>query len=69
MCCKIKSWSTIIGACNPKTNQMWDSSLTMAENTGIMNSLLSRFDLIFVMIDHWDMEEEGWKADVCLYRN
>ena len=59
MCCKIKTRSTIIGACNPKKNQMWDESLNMFENTGIMNSLLSRFDLIYVMIDHRDMEEES----------
>ena len=69
MCCKIKTRSTIIGACNPKKNQMWDESLNMFENTGIMNSLLSRFDLIYVMIDHRDMEEESWKADACLYWN
>ena len=41
MCCQIKSRCTVIAACNPRFNQIYDSSMSLEENTGIVSSLLT----------------------------
>jgi DNA replicative helicase MCM subunit Mcm2 (Cdc46/Mcm family) len=66
--CKINTRTTVIAATNPLSNQKWDPSLDLQKNTGIMTSLLSRFDLIFVMIDTHDSQEDALKADYVLSR-
>lgn len=53
--CKINTRTTIIAATNPVKNQKWNPELDLQANTGIMSSLLSRFDLIFIMVDTHDM--------------
>ena len=50
--CKINTRTTIIAATNPVLKgQKWDSHYDINTNTGIATSLLSRFDLVFIMID------------------
>lgn len=49
--CKINTRTTIIAATNPLCSQKWNPNLDLQQNTGIGTSLLSRFDLIFVMVD------------------
>ena len=42
--------ATIIAACNPTiSGQKVDKTMNVCENTGILSSLVSRFDLIFMM--------------------
>lgn len=52
--CKINTRTTIIAATNPVSSQKWNPDLDLMQNTGIGTSLLSRFDLIFVMVDTRD---------------
>ena len=53
--CKINTRATIIAATNPiNRNQKWAPELDLQQNTGIGTSLLSRFDLVFVLIDSKD---------------
>ena len=53
--CTINTRTTIIAASNPiNRNQKWNPELDLLQNTGISTSLLSRFDLIFIMIDTKD---------------
>ena len=63
--CKINTRTTIIAATNPLKNQgqKYNSNLDIATNTGIMSSLLSRFDLIFILIDDVNPEFDSVKAD------
>jgi DNA helicase MCM9 len=65
--CKINTRTTIIAASNPTNkNQKWDPNLDLLGNTGIQTSLLSRFDLVFVMCDVLDAQEDSLKAEHCL---
>ena len=41
----------------------YDQYKTPMENIGLQDSLLSRFDLIFVMLDNCDMEQDNIIAD------
>lgn len=49
--CRINTRTTIIAATNPLKTQKWDPNCDICQNTGIVSSLLSRFDLIFVLLD------------------
>ena len=49
--CKINARATIIAATNPSNTNRIDMNYNNFQNTGIASSLLSRFDLIFVMKD------------------
>ena len=61
--CKINTRTTIVAATNPVSkNQKWNPEYDLHQNTGIGTSLLSRFDLIFIMIDSKDMSEDSLKA-------
>lgn len=49
--CKINSRATIIAATNPQKTQKWNNRFDNNQNSGIATSLLSRFDLVFIMVD------------------
>ncbi len=38
--------------------QKWDPQYDLQTNTGIVSSLLSRFDLIFIMLDEHNLEDD-----------
>jgi DNA helicase MCM9 len=62
--CKINTRTTIIAATNPiNKNQKWNPQLDLLANTGISTSLLSRFDLIFVLVDSKDITEDLRNTD------
>ena len=49
--------TTIIAACNPVTpGQKYMSDADISENTGLPSPLLSRFDLIFILVDQVNPE-------------
>ncbi|CDW77769.1 mcm2 3 5 family protein [Stylonychia lemnae] len=64
--CKINTRTTIIAATNPGKTQKWDPNYDLQQNTGIMSSLLSRFDLIFIMLDEHQAEDDLQKASFIL---
>jgi DNA replicative helicase MCM subunit Mcm2 (Cdc46/Mcm family) len=62
--CKVNTRTTIIAATNPTCNgQKWNPQLDLIGNTGIQTSLLSRFDLIFIMLDDHDGLHDLKKAE------
>ncbi len=67
--CKINTRATVIAATNPLRQQKWDPNHDLQANTGISTSLLSRFDLIFILVDNYDMTEDSLKADHVLARS
>lgn len=69
MVCKINTRATIIAATNPCKMQKWDPNYDLQANTGIVSSLLSRFDLIFIMLDEHDVEDDLMKAEFVLNRS
>ena len=65
--CKLNCRATIFAVCNPKKGILdYDKSLT--DNTGIELPLLSRFDLIFKLIDSSDETRDGQVATFLLNR-
>ena len=64
--CKINTRATIVAACNQIQGK--EHLEDLSASTGIISSLLSRFDMIFMMIDDHDIEEDSAKADYWLYR-
>ncbi|MEX2727745.1 MAG: LAGLIDADG family homing endonuclease, partial [Candidatus Sigynarchaeum springense] len=54
--------TTIIAAANPKMGR-YDDNLTLAENINLPPTLLSRFDLIFIVRDRPDEKNDGLVAD------
>ncbi len=49
---KVNARTTIIAACNPVTNgQRYNPEANLSQNTALSTPLISRFDLIFVIID------------------
>jgi DNA helicase MCM9 len=67
MVCKIQTRTTILAACNPIQSKSHLSDLS--KSTGIMSSLLSRFDLIFLQPDIINPSEELAKIEFCLTKN
>ena len=63
MVCKINTRTTIIAATNPCRSQKWDPNYDLTTNTGISSSLLSRFDLVFIMLDEHIKEVDERKAE------
>jgi len=55
--CKLNCRTTIIAATNPKGN-LYQIEKSLMENTGIGSPLLSRFDLIFKMVDSSDFDRD-----------
>jgi len=68
MVCRINTRTTIIAATNPLKTQKWDPNLDLLQNTGIASSLLSRFDLIFIMVDEHSPETDMQKANYTLMK-
>lgn len=51
--CALPARTSIIAAANPSAGH-YDKSKTVAENLKIWPTLLSRFDLVFILLDHAD---------------
>jgi len=61
------SRATIIASCNPiSPGQKYDSDLNLVQNTGLATPLLSRFDLIFVVVDEIEQEKDLKNCDFIL---
>ena len=59
---KLDTKTTILAACNPKG--CYDPSLDLSDNTLIGPALLSRFDLVLVLLDR---PEKEWDKRVSTY--
>lgn len=66
--CRINTRTTIIAATNPLKTQKWDPNCDIQQNTGIMSSLLSRFDLIFIVVDEHHPDSDKFKAQHVLMK-
>lgn len=51
--CSLNARTSVLAAANPRMSQ-WDERLTVVENIQLPHTLLSRFDLIFLMLDPQD---------------
>jgi len=56
--CKLNCRATIVAVMNPK-NCLYDNHASLATNTGLGTPLLSRFDLIFRLMDTCDAERDS----------
>ncbi|CAG9318329.1 MCM9_2 [Blepharisma stoltei] len=65
MVCTVNARTTIIGACRPKKNR-FDFGVGIDENSGLPSPLLSRFDLVFILIDQPDPEADAIKSNFIL---
>lgn len=48
---------SILASCNP-VNSVWDTKKSIIENVNLPATLLSRFDLIFILLDRNDKEQD-----------
>jgi DNA helicase MCM9 len=64
--CKINTRSSILAACNPIKSAKYNPGVDLETNFGIVGSLLSRFDLVFVVLDQCSVAEDQKKADYIL---
>lgn len=55
--------TSVLAAANPVYNSRYDKSKTPHENINLPESLLSRFDLIFILLDKPNKENDGKLAD------
>ena len=56
--CKLNCRATVIAVMNPR-NCIYDNQVSLAANTGLGTPLLSRFDLIFKLVDTSDAERDS----------
>jgi hypothetical protein len=61
MVSKLNTRCTILAATNPKGNYDRDQSLCV--NTGLGSPLLSRFDLVFVLLDNHNAEWDRYEME------
>ncbi|KAG8345832.1 putative minchromosome maintenance (MCM) complex subunit [Trypanosoma vivax] len=54
---QLNARTSVLAAANPKESQ-WNMDLNVVENLQIEPTLLSRFDLIFLLLDRHDQEED-----------
>lgn len=55
--------TSVLAAANPVYNSRYDKTKTPHENINLPESLLSRFDLIFILLDKPDKENDGKLAE------
>lgn len=65
--CKLNCRATIVAVMNPR-NCLYDNQASLAVNTGLGTPLLSRFDLIFKLVDSSDAERDSNVATYLLNR-
>lgn len=68
MVCTVNTRTTIIAACRPKKSR-FDFGLNIEENSCMPSPLLSRFDLIFLLVDTPDQEADFVKSKFILNKN
>jgi hypothetical protein len=56
--CKLNCRATVIAVMNPR-DCIYDNQMSLAQNTGLGTPLLSRFDLIFKLVDSSDAERDN----------
>jgi len=67
MVCTVNTRTTILAACRPKKNR-FDFGMELSENASMPAPLLSRFDLIFLLVDIPDSENDMQKSRFVLNR-
>lgn len=67
MVCTVNTRTTILAACRPKKNR-FDFGMELSENANMPAPLLSRFDLIFLLVDIPDSENDMQKSKFVLNR-
>ena len=61
------SRATIVASCNPiLPGQKYDYEFNLCQNSGLTTPLLSRFDLIFVVVDDVDTEKDDKNCEFIL---
>eukprot|EP00828_Plagiopyla_frontata_P040825 TRINITY_DN5641_c0_g1_i2.p1 TRINITY_DN5641_c0_g1~~TRINITY_DN5641_c0_g1_i2.p1 ORF type:complete len:290 (+),score=32.30 TRINITY_DN5641_c0_g1_i2:158-1027(+) len=66
---KINARTSVFAACNPiLQGQKYDPNLSLIENSGLDSTLISRFDLIFVLVDNVNSENDENNCDFILAR-
>lgn len=56
--CKLNCRATIIAVMNPRSS-LYDNHASLSRNTGLGTPLLSRFDIIFKLVDTSDAERDS----------
>jgi len=64
--CSLNTRCSIIAACNSKTDLLTNSQIDLTNTTGLTGPLLSRFDLIFAMLDTNNLKRDEKVADYIL---
>ncbi|KAL3775057.1 hypothetical protein ACHAW5_001191 [Stephanodiscus triporus] len=56
--CKLNARATVVAVMNPTCGGIYDESLSLEKNSRLGSALLSRFDMIFVMLDQAQCERD-----------
>jgi hypothetical protein len=56
--CKLNARATVVAVMNPTCGGIYDESLSLERNSRLGSALLSRFDMIFVMLDQAQCERD-----------